>query len=127
TLTLKAWDNANNSGTEQLVFYVVPRGELQLREVLNYPNPFSGATHFTFQASHACRIEIRVYTVDGRMIRRITGHWAEPGFNMVAWDGRDEVGDGLSNGVYLYRVEATADVDGKRAKTSAMNRLMVFR
>jgi len=127
TLSLKAWDNANNSTTADLVFQVVPRGELHLQEVLNYPNPFGTSTHFTFQVSHASEVEIRIYTVDGRMIQRINHIWAEPGFNMIEWNGRDEMGDPLSNGVYLYKVNVSADVDGKRVKVSKMSKLMVYR
>ncbi|MBN2104534.1 type IX secretion system sortase PorU [bacterium] len=126
-LSLKAWDNANNSSTADLIFQIIPRGEMCLQEVLNYPNPFSTYTHFTFQVSHAADIEIKVYTVDGRMIRRIEGIWAEPGFNMIEWNGRDDVGDSLSNGVYLYKVDASANIDGKRVKVSKMNKLMVYR
>ena len=127
TLSLKAWDNANNSSTASFVFQIVPRGEFRLQEVMNYPNPFSSSTHFTFQISHFSEIEIKVYTVDGRLIRKMDGIWAEPGFNMIYWDGRDDTGDALSNGVYLYKIEANADVDGKRLRVSEMSKIMVYR
>ena len=127
SLSLKAWDNANNSSTSSVVFQVVPRGELQLKEVLNYPNPFSKTTTFTFQVSHSSMITVKIYTVDGRLIQRLSGFWAEPGFNMISWNGEDEVGDAVSNGVYIYRVEARADIEGKVKTVNALNKLMVYR
>ena len=127
TLSLKAWDNANNSSTSSLIFQIVPRGELRLQEVLNYPNPFSSSTHFTFMISHAAEISIKIYTVDGRMIRNLTGIWAEPGFNMIGWNGEDEVGDPLSNGVYIYKIQAKADIDGNSVTVSEISKLMRYR
>jgi hypothetical protein len=127
TLSLKVWDNANNSSASSLVFQIVPRGELRIQEVLNYPNPFSSSTHFTFQISHSAEISIKIYTVDGRLIRNLSGIWAEPGFNMIGWNGEDEVGDPLSNGVYIYKIQARADIDGKSVTVSEISKLMRYR
>ena len=95
--------------------------------MLNYPNPFSSSTHFTFQISHSAEISIKIYTVDGRLIRNLSGIWAEPGFNMIGWNGEDEVGDPLSNGVYIYKIQARADIDGKSVTVSEISKLMRYR
>lgn len=126
-LILKVWDNANNSSTQSLVFRVVPGGELRIEEVLNYPNPFSSSTHFTFQLNQDAEVEIKVFTVDGRLIRRIDGILGEAGFNMILWDGRDEEGDELANGVYLYKIIGRARVNGRDLKKEVIGRLMVMR
>ena len=132
-LTLKAWDNANNSSIQSLVFRVIPRGELRVEDVLNYPNPFASSTHFTFKLNQDAGVEIKVFTVDGRLIKRIEGIRGKPGFNIVppdpseGWDGKDDMGDPLANGVYLYKVIATARVDGKTLRKEVIGRLMLMR
>ncbi len=126
-LSLKVWDNANNSSTQMIVFEVVPQENLKIEDVLNYPNPFETSTHFTFRLSQEADIKIKVFTVDGQLIRVIGGILGEPGLNWVFWDGRDEIGDELANGVYLYKVIAQAYADGKNLSKEAINRLMIMR
>lgn len=125
-LLIKAWDNANNSASSTVVFDVVPFEELRIENVLNYPNPLSSTTHFTFQLNHQADIEIKIYTVSGRLIRKIEAY-GEHGFNMIYWDGRDEMGDELANGVYLYKVAAKANIDGENVNQSVIERLIMMR
>jgi hypothetical protein len=126
-LSLKAWDNANNSNLLSVDFKVVPEDELRLEEVLNYPNPMASSTHFTFQLNQDAEVEIKLYTVSGRLIKRIDGIWGTPGFNMIPWDGFDDQGDQLANGVYLYKVIAKTQLSGKEKKAEVIGRLMVMR
>jgi hypothetical protein len=126
-LTVKAWDNANNSSSQAVEFRVVTAGALVLEKVINYPNPMSDGTAFTFEINEAAEVEIKIFTVDGRRIGRIDRFLAQPGFNMASWDGRDESGDGLSNGVYLYKVTARNRLRGKDVETSVIGKLIVMR
>ncbi len=109
-LTLKAWDNLNNPSEQTINFRVSDAKGLVLSDVVNYPNPFAGETNFTFQAQPASdaslvEIEIKIYTVSGRLIRKLDGlYLQQPGYNYYPWDGRDEDGDEIANGVYLYKV-----------------------
>lgn len=91
-------DTVENTGNVSNAF--------QVRNVYNFPNPFSSFTNFTFilQASdnvQSCKIKI--YTVAGRLVKEINT-FAKVGFNMVYWDGRDTDGDTMANGVYLYKI-----------------------
>ena len=126
-ITVKAWDNANNSSSQTLEFRVVAGGALFLEKVINYPNPMVDGTEFTFEINESAEVEIKIFTVDGRRIGKIDRFWAQPGFNTVAWDGRDEAGDGLSNGVYLYKVTARNRLRGKDVVASAIGKLIVMR
>ena len=135
SLSLKAWDNANNSSIQSIVFRVIPGDELRVEEVLNYPNPFSPArgTHFTFKLSQDAEVEIKVFTVDGRLIKRFEHVFGEPGFNIVpsdpdeGWDGTDDMGDELANGVYLYKIITKANTGEKTLQKEVIGRLMVMR
>lgn len=88
--------------------------ESSITYMMNYPNPFSTSTRFVFTLTGNEVPEemiIQIMTVSGRVIREITEDEIGPitiGRNITeyAWDGTDEFGDKLANGVYLYRVKA---------------------
>jgi hypothetical protein len=87
--------------------------EVSLHNVFNYPNPFARLTDFTFEATgEPEQLVIRVYTVAGRKIREIAGAASQfgigPGRYKIPWDGRDQDGDDIGNGMYFYQVQATA-------------------
>ncbi|HWY38243.1 MAG TPA: hypothetical protein VNY73_06770, partial [Bacteroidia bacterium] len=84
-----------------------------ITEVLNYPNPFSTSTKFVFTITGSEvpeTFKIQIITITGKVVKEITRD--ELGFLHVgrnitdyAWDGKDQFGDQLANGVYLYRVQ----------------------
>lgn len=90
-----------------------------LSNVLNYPNPFSTATCFVYTMTGVeppAHFKIQIMTVSGRVVREITEQEfgpLKPGTHRsdFYWNGRDEFGDQLANGVYLYRIVAKK-VDG---------------
>ncbi|HLX12367.1 MAG TPA: FlgD immunoglobulin-like domain containing protein, partial [Bacteroidota bacterium] len=102
------------SGTQSLskvAFAVSSRADI--REVLNYPNPFRGQTLFTFSITGSRlpeEVRIKVFTVAGRLIRTLTltPGQLRMGFNKILWDGRDDAGDEIANGTYFYKVVMTA-------------------
>jgi flagellar hook assembly protein FlgD len=79
---------------------------------MNYPNPFSTSTKFVFTLTGSevpDEMIIQIMTVTGKVVREITEDQLGPihigrNISQYAWDGRDEFGDQLANGVYLYRV-----------------------
>ena len=81
---------------------------------MNYPNPFSTSTQFVFTLTGSevpDEMIIQIMTVTGKVVREITEDQLGPihigrNISQYAWDGRDEFGDQLANGVYLYRVIA---------------------
>ena len=110
TLRIYARDasgNLTDSSGLYLYFYVYRNPDLL--NVLNYPNPFKSDTYFTFEL-HGINVPqellIKIYTVAGRLIRDISVPASELqiGFNKVYWDGRDQDGDRIANGVYFYKM-----------------------
>jgi hypothetical protein len=102
TLEILASDASGNRIYHRDDFQVV--SELRLLRVMNYPNPFYGQTDFTFELTQPAKVTIKVYTVAGRLIAVLDEDWLSAGFNAVRWDGRDQEGDALANGVYIYKV-----------------------
>ena len=118
-LNLKAWDNLNNPSELQIEFRVVESEGLVLKDVVNYPNPFSDQTNFTFQAhgtSFNTEVNIKIYTITGRLIRSMKNLIPpSDGFNYYIWDGRDDDGDIIANGVYLYKIIIKSETEQREA------------
>lgn len=121
-LKIKAWDNANNSSfTSFQVKVLSVDKDLHITQVMNYPNPFSRFTEFTYELSvPAEKVEIKIFTLSGRLIRTLSGS-GSAGFNSgVVWDGKDQDGDKIANGVYIYKIVAqTRFNSGEREKTKS--------
>lgn len=85
-----------------------------ITHMMNYPNPFSTSTRFVFTVTGTevpDDLIIQIMTVSGRVVREITEDqigriYIGRNITEYAWDGRDEFGDQLANGVYLYTVKA---------------------
>ena len=86
-----------------------------MEQVLNYPNPFTDHTDFQFEHNlpgQNMDVQVQIFTVAGRLIKTIQQNIYAEGFrvsNELAWDGRDEYGDQLARGVYLYKIKIRAD------------------
>ena len=110
TLSLKAWDVYNNSGEDRTEFVVSESAELALDHVLNYPNPFTTKTDFYFEHNYPDQdlaVRIQVFTVSGIIVKTMDGYYNSKGFRIgpISWDGRDDFGDKIGRGVYVYKVE----------------------
>ncbi|TAE56542.1 MAG: T9SS C-terminal target domain-containing protein, partial [Bacteroidetes bacterium] len=83
-----------------------------ITHVFNYPNPFSSSTRFVYTLTGAEvpeLFQIHIYTISGKLVKVVDlGELGDVhiGRNLTdyAWDGTDEYGDRLANGVYLYRI-----------------------
>ena len=87
--------------------YFVVNSDLSLLNVYNYPNPFSDQTYFTFKLTQIPNeLEIRIFTIAGRLIKilKYNSNQLQFDFNRIFWDGRDEDGDKIASGVYLYKM-----------------------
>lgn len=134
-ITLKAWDNFNNSTLITKTIEVISTENLRLFDVMNYPNPIRKADNMTtFQyclSEVADRVSIKIFTEAGFRIRTID--LSSPSFTGIDchrfdWNLRDADGDPLANGVYIYRVEATGmDASGKRVRADESRKLVILR
>lgn len=129
TLTVRAWDNFNNSSTFKGMLDVVAEGGLIVQHVLNYPNPFSDETQFTCQINAPAEIEIKIFTVRGRLIKTLRHYHAGNStfFASPPWDGTDEDGDRIANGTYIYKLIAKTDIGGTFQQVEKMSKLVIMR
>ena len=121
TLRLKAWDVYNNSSTSEIQFVVHDQDlELVISNVLNYPNPFINYTEFWFNhnSSSDLSVSIQIFTISGKLVKTINGYVNTTNSSSLSrdlfWDARDDFGDKVAKGVYIYRLTVRSDQIGKQ-------------
>jgi hypothetical protein len=133
-LRVRAKDKSGNeSGNQdyQVEFEVINKSSVT--NILNYPNPFSTSTRFVFTLTGSevpQEVQIQIMTITGKVIREIDEMELGPlriGNNITefAWDGKDEFGDQLANGVYLYRVKMKLNGSNVDRRESAVDKSFV--
>jgi hypothetical protein len=110
TITLKAWDVANNSSESTIEFTVVEESEVKIENLVNYPNPFTTNTEFIFQHNQPgvpLDVKLEVFTVSGKLVKSFNQVIVTDGFisREIRWDGRDDFGDRIGKGVYIYKLK----------------------
>lgn len=110
TLRVKAWDVANNSAEKTIEFNVVQSKEVEIENLVNYPNPFTTNTEFIFQHNQAgvpLDVKLEIFTVSGKLVKSIDDIVVNEGFvsRDLRWDGRDDYGDKIGKGVYVYKLK----------------------
>ena len=128
SLTIKAWDNFNNSSEKTLLFQVLTGGKFVLKNLYNYPNPFSAATNITLEHNRPdndLNITINIFNIDGRIIRIIRTRVEPSGYTLppLNWDGNDEGGRRVGKGMYPYTVTI---VTGNRDVARATGRMIIL-
>ena len=76
----------------------------------SYPNPFNPSTTIRYALPEAANVRLTVYSILGQEVKTLVNAPQAAGFYSMHWDGRDALGRQVSTGVYLYRLEAGANV-----------------
>jgi PKD repeat protein len=87
-------------------------GTYELRQ--NYPNPFNPETTIRYQLPEPAAVQLRVFDLQGKMIRILASRKMDAGEYQVLWDGRNEAGQSMPSGVYVLRIEAGKFAEQKR-------------
>jgi hypothetical protein len=124
-LSFKVWDIYNNSSTAKLKFYVASSASLALEAVMNYPNPFSDETIFSFEQNAGeqnLNIQIDIYSLSGKLVKHIEDDFLSYSsrVNHIHWDGTDDHGSKISKGMYIYRLQLTDENGDKKSKTAKL-------
>jgi hypothetical protein len=80
----------------------------------NQPNPFSPETRIAFDLPKAGPVELVIYSVNGRLIRRLVKDTREAGRHTASWDGRDDAGVKVGSGIYFYQLIAPGVEESRR-------------
>ncbi|MEE4178607.1 MAG: type IX secretion system sortase PorU [Bacteroides sp.] len=109
TLSLRAWDVHNNPSTVSIEFIVSRTAALALENLMNYPNPFRDFTQFKFthnQPFSELDVTIEIFDLSGKLMQTIETTVNSPSYQSppIPWDGKDQEGRTIGNGIYLYRL-----------------------
>lgn len=121
SITFKAWDVYNNLITAEIQFVVVGNDDITLSNVLNYPNPFVSYTEFWFNHNRPFElldVQVQIFTITGKLVKTINQSVLTEGFlsREIKWDGRDDFGDKIGKGVYVYKLTVKSTIDGKKSE-----------
>ena len=125
TLKLIVWDVYNNSAEAYTEFVIGENEDISLNNVLNYPNPFNNYTEFHFdhnKSGQNITVKLNILSVAGNVVKSITQEItnAPAHSSEITWDGRDDFGDRLARGVYLYNLEVRAEDGTTSSKTEKL-------
>jgi hypothetical protein len=80
----------------------------------NQPNPFSKQTRIVFGLAKESQVSIRIYDVEGRLVRVLLDERRAADHHSVIWNGRDSRGRMVASGIYFYRLTAESFVQTKK-------------
>ncbi len=116
-------DNSDN--TDTVSYDVIVSGELVLKDLNNFPNPMRNETNFVFEIGGgdiSGNFKIKIYTVSGRLIK-ILDNPVNIGLNQISWDGKDDDGELVANGTYLYKLTS----EGESKLETKTQKLVILR
>ena len=121
TIAFKAWDVYNNPITAEIQFVVVGDQSITLSHVLNYPNPFVSYTEFWFSHNKPFEpldVQVQVMTITGKIVWTKNQTVTTDGFlsRDITWDGKDDFGDRIGKGVYVYKLTVKSTLSNKKAE-----------
>lgn len=139
-LTFKVWDINNNSTTATLNFVVKDESEnkLVLSRLLNWPNPFTDRTYVQFE--HNCddilNVNVQIYTITGKLVRTLSTMVTSAPFlegyrtprQAIEWDGKDDFGDTVGKGTYIFKVNAKSQNQDKcKGSATAVEKMVLLK
>lgn len=72
----------------------------------NYPNPFNPSTQISFSVPKATHVQVSVYNMLGQQNNVLMNQNVSAGTHHIIWDGTNELGETVTNGVYFYNVKS---------------------
>lgn len=139
-LTFKVWDINNNSTTATLNFVVKDETNknLEVNKLLNWPNPFTNKTYVQFE--HNCDdildVNVQIYTITGKLVRTISTTVSNEPFlqgyrtprTAIEWDGKDDFGDAVGKGTYIFKIFAKSQNQDKcKGTATAVEKMVLLR
>lgn len=121
SLQVKAWDTYNNFSVSTIDFIVSGGDAIKISRVLNYPNPFVDYTEFWFNHNRPFEpldVSVQVFSVSGKLVWNHHQTIMTEGYlsRDIIWDGRDDFGDKIGKGVYVYKITVRSSLSGKTAE-----------
>lgn len=129
-IRLKAWDIHNNFNEAELEFLVVEDENIAIESLMNYPNPFTDYTQFSFEHNRAgddLEIMIDVFSMQGKLVKQFAyiRENSESRISDLVWDEKEKNGGPLLSGIYIFRLSLRSLKDG--SKKQANQKLIIIK
>ena len=122
---IHASDVLGNVGNDTISFVIVADNVVGMDSITLFPNPTPGPCRLIFELSDAMLVKWEIYTLSGRRIKSMQ-ETLSAGPQLMPWDGRDDQGDEIANGTYLYVLRGTVAGAGERDITET-GKLVIMR
>jgi hypothetical protein len=80
----------------------------------NYPNPFNPVTNILYDVPELTDVTLEIFNVMGQRVRTLAQGSHEPGRYQIVWNATNDIGESLSSGMYIYRIQAGDFVSVKK-------------
>ena len=75
-----------------------------------YPNPFNPTTTIEFEVPYSMDVVLNVYDISGRLVKTLVDETKYTGLYSTIWDGTDQNGNGVANGLYVYKLMSNQNI-----------------
>ncbi|MBN1350583.1 T9SS type A sorting domain-containing protein [candidate division KSB1 bacterium] len=106
------WESAQPLGDLKLAMATAVPGEKNTNELpqafslsQNFPNPFNPVTRIHYCLPASTPVTLTIYNMQGQEVRTLVNDFQSPGAKTVTWNGKDNRGQAVSSGVYIYRID----------------------
>jgi len=87
---------------------------MQFNLLQNYPNPFNPTTTIQYTLKEGCYVILKIYNISGQEVRTLVNEYQTAGYKATTWDGRNNSGQPVPSGIYLYKIRAADFTEFKK-------------
>ncbi len=87
----------------------------------NYPNPFSTATTIPYKLNNQSNISVKIYNILGQLVKELNVGTQLTGLHEITWDGKNNLGQKVASGVYLYQLQTNNETLVKKMMFTSGN------
>ena len=80
----------------------------------NYPNPFNGKTSINFSLPFSAYVDLKIFDMNGKVIKTLYQGYHNNKQSKIIWDGKNDLNQLVSSGIYLYSIESLGSVRTKK-------------
>ncbi|MCF7859892.1 MAG: T9SS type A sorting domain-containing protein, partial [Candidatus Cloacimonetes bacterium] len=93
---------------------IVPNSSSQISNLSNYPNPFNPSTTISFSIQYDIKAELSIFNIKGQKITTLINEHLSKGKHSIVWSGKDQNGNFIGSGIYLYKIKVGKQESVKR-------------
>lgn len=80
----------------------------------NYPNPFNPTTKIEFNIPVSANVEVNIFDINGQLVKSLMKQFLNQGHHQTTWDAKNELGQVVSSGTYIYQVKSNNQIISKK-------------